>query len=369
MKKVVHLGVLPPMKGLSYYCYSLIKPLSKLMKVNFLAFKELYPDFLYPESNVDNDFKMDLEGVSVRRDLTYYNPISWIDTGLVDAKLVHGQWWSPPTFPIFFIIFLMLKVRGVKLVLTVHNVKPHGKNFLLELLDRLIMKFPDRFIVHTEGNKDVMSEFFGIEKKRIKVIPHMLFDMYGLASKEESLKYYKFDKKKYVLFFGIIREYKGIDTLLEAMKIVQKKDKDIVLVVAGKPWEDWENYQKIIDDNKLNVKLFLKYIPKNEVKYLFGISDLVVLPYKKFDAQSGVGGTVMFYEKPMVVTDVGGLPEQVKNKEMVVPKEDPEKLAKAILRSFEIHDLLVKDAKEIKKEFTPESVAEKTFDYYRELLD
>ena len=311
--------------------------------------------------------------LKIRRVITYYNPISWIKAGFSRNKILHVQWWSSPTAPIIMTILLAARLAGKKTVLTVHNAEPHEQSWLIRQANKIILKIPNKLIVHSQSNKSRLASFYKINAAKIEVVPHMLFEMYDITTREKALRELKIPKSsKVVLYFGLIREYKGIDVLIKSFHELKKKEPKAILVIAGKLWIDWKPYQKLIDSLGLadSVKLMLEYVPKDKVKYLFGASDLVVLPYRQFEAQSGVGSVALSYEKPMIVTNVGGLPELVMDRNAVVEPGNEKQLAGAMIRAFTQGNILKKwrqDSKKLKKSFSLEEVGKRTVEVYTKL--
>jgi len=379
MNKVVTLiGTLPPLKGNAYYCSTLAKELSKEINVQFIAFKKLYPNFLYHGGVKDNDSKFRIsenENLKIERRITYYNPFSWIMAGIAaKGDVVHMQWWSIPLSPIFVVIMLILKMRGKKIILTVHNVIPHESTFLDRALTKPVFALSDYFIAHSDNNKKALSKMFKIKESRIKEIKMGVHDMYCEegVSKEDALKQLGLEGKRVIINFGNIREYKGVDDLIEAFSIVSKKIKNSVLVIAGEPWIKWEKYDKLIERKGLKgrVMAFLKYVPMSKVNQLFTAAELVVLPYKKFDAQSGVGNIALAFKKPLIVTDVGGLPELVRDKNAVAKPCNPVELADKIVNVLNDRKLLnkmSKDSEILSKEFSWDNVRKETIEIYGRL--
>ena len=141
------IGTLPPLKGNAYYCMSLAREMSKKLTVNFIAFRKLYPEWLYPGGVSDNDKNFTISEtpeLTIRRIITYYNPVSWVRAGFVShSDIVHIQWWSIVVAPIYFVLLIVLKLRRKKILFTVHNVKPHENSPVDHFLTKLILSFGD----------------------------------------------------------------------------------------------------------------------------------------------------------------------------------------------------------------------------------
>jgi glycosyltransferase involved in cell wall biosynthesis len=377
---VTLIGSLPPIKGISPYCYELMKSLSRSIHVEFIGFEKMYPDFLYPggkskEEGVIPDFSK-IPNVSIRNILTYYNPLSWIWAGLsIKSKVVHAQWWSHVLAPIYFVILSLCKIRGKKIIITVHNVTPHEKNNFNQYLNKIILLFGDQFIVHSLKNVEELHDIYGVNKEKIIRIPHGISRIKS-SKIEKKVSREKLGlpvSKKIILCFGGIRDYKGIDIILEALPTISKKMDNVLLVIAGQPWVDWIKYEEIIQKNNLNhyVKLFLKFIPSNEMDYFYYASDLAVLPYRNFTSQSGAGSEALSYKIPLIVSDVGGLSELVKDKNCIVEQNNPEDLASKILTVLNDENLFMKlsrESGELADKYSWNNVAKETVNLYEKCL-
>jgi len=378
--KITLIGTLPPVKGLSPYCQELLKSLSSKIKVEFIGFKKLYPDFLYPGGTKVRDWNHkppELKNAKIRIILTYYNSFSWIWAGLtVKGDIIHAQWWSHVLAPIYFVILSICKVRGKKIIITVHNVVPHENNGINNFLNRIVLVFGDNFIAHNDRNKESLSNFYHIPQEKISVIPHGILEPVSIkgVSKKEAREYLKVPQdKRVVLHFGHIRDYKGLDVLLKSLKFIAKEISDVILIIAGQPWVDWKKYEKIIKENNLGDYIVKKldFIPPSEVEYYFSASDIVVLPYKYFDSQSGIGALALPFKKPLVVTNVGGLPDFVKDERVIARLNNPEDLARKITQVLKNDDLLEKlsnDSEELAIKYNWDEIAEKTIKLYGILL-
>lgn len=377
--KATLIGTLPPIKGISPYCLELLKSLSKNIEVEFIGFKKLYPDFLYPGGTKieDKDYKVpEIKNAEIRNILTYYNPFSWIWAGLtVKGEIIHTQWWAHVLAPIYLVILSICKIRRKKIVITAHNILPHESSKLNNFLNKIILIFGDKFIVHNNENKENLSNFYNIPQENISVIPHGILVPVPIKtiSKKEARKYLKIPQNKRVLLhFGNIRDYKGLDILLKSLTFIRKEIKDVILIIAGRPWKNWEKYDKIIKENSISTIVMekLDFIHPSEVEYYFSASDIVVLPYKYFDSQSGVGALALPFKKPLIVTNVGGLPDFVKDKRAIAKPNNPEDLARKIIQILKDENLLEKlskDSEELAKKYNWDKIAKETVELYEGL--
>lgn len=383
--KVTIVGTLPPIKAISPYCYHLVESLSKITHLTFIGFKEITPEFLYyggtKEKTVSNRI---IKNVETKPFISWCNPFSWVKAGLhCDGDIVHIQHWAYYSSAVYCIILPILKIRRKKIVLTIHNITPHTTDIFDVLINKFFNKilfpFADVFIVHNLRNKQKLLKLYKIDENRIHILTHGTLKPYGLVkgiskiTAREKLNIPK--EKKVILYFGYIWGYKGLDDLLKSLVFIKQKIKDVLLVIAGQPLKNWYIYEAIIRDNNLEdyVDIKLGYISDSDIEYYFSCSDLVVLPYKQhpFDTHGGVGAIGMFFKKPLVVTDVGGLPEYVKDKRVLSNPNDPIDLSNKIVLVLKDDDLLKKlskDSEELSKELNWDTIAKKTFCIYNKIL-
>ncbi len=355
--------------------------MSGVAKVNFINFKSIYPEFLYPGGSTKEEseiFKLkDIKNLKVFDILTWYNPFSWIRAGfLIKAKIFHFHWWTYYLFPIFFTILVIAKIRGKKIVCTAHNTLSHESNFLDFVFSKIIFKISNKIIVHSKNNKKDLIKNLKIENKKIIIIPYGTLNFYSDIKISKKRARNKLNIKKdsrVILFFGSIREYKGLDTLIKAFSLVRKNIKNSKLIIAGKNWEKWGKYQLLIDnlDITKDVLLFLDYIPTDKVKYFFTAADVVVLPYRHFESQSGPGNIALSFGKPLIVTNTGGLPNLVLDKNCVVPSDNSEEMASKIIKVLKSKNFikkLEKDSKINAINFSWDNIAILTIKQYKKLL-
>ena len=230
-------------------------------------------------------------------------------------------------------------------------------------MNELVWKLANSYIVHSKRNKEILLKK---TKKPVYVVPHGIIELKkSKFSKIELRQKYGFSSKdKILLFFGGIRKHKGLDVLLKSLREI--KDENVKLIIAGKPWEKFEPYEKLIKDFDIGnrIKLFLEFVPNKTSAELFAVCDLVVLPYKEFEATSGVGALALNFAKPMIVTDVGGLPEIAEDKNVVAKAGDSKDLEKKIRYALDNLKKLAKDSRENAKEFSWVEISKKTLEVY-----
>ena len=215
---------------------------------------------------------------------------------------------------------LFVKILFGKVVLTVHDVSSFSNSSNSSVIGKLVYKLTDRIITHNEFSKSEIINVNANLSSCISIIPHGNYTpfinvQYDKEKSKEQLSIP--NNRRILLFFGMIKKVKGLEFLLSALKGVVKQNPDVLLVIAGKPWEnDFSSYQKIIDENNLSeyILLHAKFIPQEDVEHYYCASDLVVLPYKKI-YQSGVLMMTLSYERPALVSDLPPLKEIISDNE------------------------------------------------------
>ena len=243
-------------------------------------------------------------------------------------------------------------------------------------MTKIVLVFGDAYIVHSRDNQKKLAETFTITEANIHVVHMPIFDMYGRSGEDPASSRRRLglpEKGKVLLSFGNIRPYKGLDILIEAMPDVLRAVPDAHLLVAGQNWGEWDDlYGQLIQSlkNERSVTALLDYIPMSQVADIFQVADVVVLPYKYFDAQSGVGNIALAFEIPMVVTRVGGLADLVDDDRVVCPPEDAQALAQAIIPTLlddEFCSKLKCDASRLKSRYSWSAATSQTMKIYQQL--
>lgn len=379
--KVTFIGTFPPLKNISPYCFFLAKSLSKKVDLEIIGFNAPYPNFLYSGGGKEKlSTKCIIKDTPIKNIIKWYNPLSWIKTGMkAKGSVVHIQHWA--CYATFFYIFILpiLKIRGKKIVLSIHNITPHVLIsyilFIDKIFNKLTFPYTDAFIIHNLRNKKTFIDLYKVDEEKIFIAGHGAITPYskikGISKKDAREKLKLPLNKKIILNIGYMWEYKGIDILLKSMKDVKSKINNVVLLLAGQPLDDWKKYNKIIENEKLEDVLIKKfgYIDDSELELYFASADLVVLPYKKraFDTHGGQGALAISFKKPLLVTDVGGLNEYVKDEKAIAKPEDYKDLANKIMNILTNDSLLKKlskDSEDLAKELTWDNIADKTINAY-----
>jgi glycosyltransferase involved in cell wall biosynthesis len=239
---------------------------------------------------------------------------------------------------VLFNLLLVKLVKG-KVVLTIHDVTSFADRNRSSFIANLIYKLTDAVLTHNEFSQEEFIKLTSVSKNDIHIVPHGNYTPFIKIRKDKTQSRAKLDlpqDKTILLFFGMIKKVKGLEVLLKSMRKVIDKNPDVVLLIAGKPWEnDFSIYQKIIDVNSLseNVILHTKFIDYEDVEHYYCASDLVVLPYKKI-YQSGVLMMTLSYERPALVSDLPPLIEVITDNEngFLFSSENEEDLTAKILK-------------------------------------
>lgn len=324
-------------------------------EVKIETFTLQYPDFLFPGKTQysTEPAPTDLE---ITRSVNAMNPFNWLSVGRKIAKdrpdVLIIKYWIPAMAPCFGTIARMAKRNGhTQVVSILDNVIPHEKRMADKLLSNYFVGAVDRFVAMS---KSVLNDLqlFDTQKPRT-FCPHPLYDNFGQKiSKQEALKALNLDPEyKYLLFFGFIRDYKGLDLLLDCMADKRFENEKIKLIVAGEFYGNSEKYFE--QEKRLGLKNIIwsnDFIPDSKVALYFCASDMIVQPYKTA-TQSGVTQIAYHFERPMLVTNVGGLAEIVPDKKVgYVIEPDSKVIADAI------HDFYQNNREE---EFTKQTEVEK----------
>ena len=345
--KIVILGTSWPYRGgLATFNERLAQQfLSEGHEVEVWTFTLQYPSFLFPGKTQYSSEKAP-KGLTIRRVLNSCNPFNWFRVGhqlrKVAPDLLICCYWMAFFAPSYGLISRIARRNGkTRCVALVHNMIPHEPSILDKLFAPYFVSSQDGFVALSESVKEDIEK---IEKGKVKIerkktySPHPIYDHYGeRMTKEEACRALNIDPQKdYMLFFGLVRAYKGLDLLLDAFGQVKDQLPQLQLIIAGEFYEDEEKYHAQIAANGLTERVILRneFIPDDDLRKYFGAADLIVQPYKSA-TQSGVTQVAFHFEKPMLVTNVGGLGEIVHDHQMGYacdPK--PESIAEDLLDYF-----------------------------------
>lgn len=343
MSKVVIIGPAHPLRGgLASFDERLARQfLLEGNEVIIYTFSLQYPGFLFP-GTTQYSTEPAPKDIEIKVCINSINPFNWLVIGNELKKRRPGiivvRYWLPVMGPCLGTILRRVKKnRHTKVICIADNIKPHEKRFGDFAFTKYFIKPVDAFVTMSEK---VMNDLATITAKPAKQIVHPLYDNFGeIVPKAEARKHLGLPAyEKIILFFGFIRHYKGLDLLLQAMAFPSVRSSNIKLLIAGEFYEDRKMYEDLISENNLSDQLILRtdFIPDSEVKYFLSAADFVIQPYRNA-TQSGVTPLAYHFEKPMLVTNVGGLPHLVPDgKAGLVSEPSPESLAQNILTLYQL---------------------------------
>lgn len=303
------------------------------------TFSLQYPSLLFPGKTQYTDQPAPTD-VTIHAGIHSMNPLNWLIMGWKLKKekpsLIIVRYWIPFLAPCLGTICRIARLnKHTKVICIVDNMIPHEKRFADKLLSSFFVKSVDGFITMSEKvAKDVRS----FSTKPIQLSPHPIFNHFGTSiNKEEARIKLGLDiQEKVILFFGFIRQYKGLDLLLNAMASEAIKEAKIKLMVVGEFYEDAQPYYDMIASLGISDRVILhnEFVPDAEVKNYVCAADFIIQPYRNA-TQSGVTPLAYHFEKPMLVTNVGALPDTVPDGKVgVVVEPNATAIAEGILKLY-----------------------------------
>jgi glycosyltransferase involved in cell wall biosynthesis len=344
LKKVVIIGPAWPLRGgLATFDQRLAKQfIDEGMDCSIYSFSLQYPSFLFPGTT---QYSSDAgpAGINILSVINSVNPLNWIRVGNMLKKIkpdiIVVRYWLPFMGPALGTILRRAgKNNYSKIIAITDNVLPHEKRPGDKAFTKYFLASCDAYITMSEKVLDDLRRF--VKTRPAVQVLHPLYDNFGdPVPKDEARKILGLNRNdRIILFFGFIRRYKGLDILLEAMKIIRQKNAGIKLLVAGEFYEDDKPYRDLIEQNQLDDVLILRtqFIAEKDVKYYLCAADAVIQPYRNA-TQSGVTPLAYHFEKPMVVTNVGSLPALVPDGKVgLIAEPDAASIAAAVMRYFEL---------------------------------
>lgn len=357
-KPIILVGPAFPLRGgIAHFNESFAKSLiDQGYSVELVSFYLQYPSILFPGKTQKTDDAKP-EGLTIHNWLSSINPISWRRAAkkiiALQPQLVVIRFWIPFMGPALGALAKKLRRRGITVIGLIDNAIPHESRGFDQKLSNLFFKHCSAFFT-LSGNvaNDLRLLAPG---KEIATSPHPIYDIFGYpVSKAQAREKLKLDPdQNYILFFGFIRAYKGLDLLIEAMATEAVRKLDIKLIVAGEFYENEQKYHDLIASLDLTNSIVIRsdYIPQEEVKYYFCAANIVAQTYRSA-TQSGVTQIAYHFERPMLVTDVGGLAEIVPDGKVgYVVRPNSGAIADGIVRFFsEMHELPFAEKAALEKE-------------------
>ncbi len=340
--KIVILGTAWPYRGgLAVYNERMAREFAaEGDEVSLYTFTLQYPSFLFP-GKTQYSSEPSPQDLRIVRSLNSVNPISWQKTGrairALHPDILIIKFWLPFMAPCLGRVARIVKRGGrTRVVSILDNIIPHEHRPGDRLLSRYFSRSVDGFVAMSESVLEDLNQFDTV-KPRV-FCRHPLYDNFGAkATRDEALEFLGLDPgQRYMLFFGLIRDYKGLDLLLKAYADSRFRKMNVRLIVAGEFYSGSEKYLEMQKQLGLDDMIVWKsdFVPDSEVRYYFGVADIIVQPYKSA-TQSGVTQIAYHFEKPMLVTDVGGLAEIVPDGKVgYVVSPDEHSIADALVDFF-----------------------------------
>ncbi|NJO69951.1 MAG: glycosyltransferase [Bacteroidetes bacterium] len=336
--RIAYLSTFYPFRGgIAQFNASLYRALEKNHQVKAFTFTCQYPEILFPGKTqmIENDETAD--AIPSQRILNSVNPLSYINT----AKSINAfkpdillmKYWMTFLAPSLGTAARLINNR-TRVVTVLDNVIPHERKFYDNSLTKYFLNQNDGFVAMSDA---VMNDLNSLQANpNCLRMDHPLYNHFGAKTdREKACKELAIDSnKKNLLFFGFIRDYKGLDLLIEAMKHL---DSDYNLIIAGECYGSFDKYQELINNSpfKNSIHVFTDYIPDSKVPVFFSAADVCILPYKSA-TQSGITSIAYHFEVPVIATDVGGLKESITHEStgLIVPRAESSKIADAIKYFF-----------------------------------
>lgn len=370
IKNIVILGPAHPLRGgLASFDERLAKAFQDQgYGATIYSFSLQYPDFMFPGTTQYSDEPAPAH-VKIVSKINSINPITWLTVGrelkALKPDIIVVRYWLPLMGPALgSILRIARKNRHTRIVAITDNILPHEKRPGDTAFTRYFLGTVDACVAMSEKVINDLKTF-APDKPATRVL-HPLYDNFGesIPKTEARRRLGIPDGQPIILFFGFIRKYKGLDILFNAMRLLKTQVagtplQELKLMVAGEFYEDEKAYQQQIAETGIGDMLILKtdFIPNNEVRDYFCAADLVVQPYRNA-TQSGVTPLAYHFEKPMIVTNVGALPDYVPHEKAgLVAEPEPASLAAAIRRYFELGEqYFIPHLREEKKKYSWEAL-------------
>jgi glycosyltransferase involved in cell wall biosynthesis len=345
--KIVIIGPAHPLRGgLASFNQRLAEAFQQAdYECSIFSFSLQYPSFLFP-GTTQYSSEPPPRNIKIHSVINSINPFNWIKIGFIlkhqSPDIVLVRFWLPFMGPALGTILRLARRNGhTRIISLADNIIPHEKRPGDTLFTQYFVGSCDGFITMSDK---VLKDLRTFEKsKPVKLVQHPLYDNFGDAISKSSarIKLGIDENQKIILFFGFIRKYKGLDMLLAAMQDERIKESGIKLLIAGEFYEDAKPYHEQIEKSGIKDQLILRtdFIPDSEVKHYLCAADVVIQPYRSA-TQSGVTPLAYHFEKPMVVTNVGGLPALVPDGKVgIVVEPDPHSIAEGILKFYQLGEM------------------------------
>lgn len=376
-QKIIIVGTAHPFRGglASYNERLALQFQDEGHEVEIFTFTTQYPNFLFPGKTQYSEEPAP-KNIKITRKVSSVNPLNWIKVGneikRLKPDILIFKYWLPFMGPCFGTIARKAKKnKHTKIITILDNVIPHESRIGDKQFTNYFLKPIDAFISMSKSVENDLALFDKLKPRDFN--PHPLFDNFGeIYTKEKAKRLLNLDPQfNYILFFGIIRDYKGLDLLLEAFSKMDYKQQNLKLLVAGEYYSNEEKYQAQIKELQLEEDVIVvnSFIKDSEVGQYFCASDIIAQPYKNA-TQSGVTQIAYHFEIPILVTNVGGLPEMVPhNKVGYVTSQSTDEIAAALTSFYSDNkeEAFKTNLKEEKKKYLWDKLTAKVVKLYHKL--
>ncbi len=340
-KKTIIIGPAHPYRGgISDTNESLCTALNNCgVNSSIITFKLQYPKFLFPGKTQFRKNKQSHKPLKIERLINTVNPINWIlvarKINKLNPDLVIVRYWLSFLAPCLGTIARLIN-KNTKLIALCDNIKPHENRLGDKLFTNYFLNSFNGFITMSDK---VRAELLLFSIKPQLTYPHPInSNLEGGIDKITAKKHLKLNpQKNYILFFGLVRKYKGLDLTLKAIQLISEQLPNTDLIIAGEFYDNKDSYISYISTNHLTDRVHIidHFIEDKELKFYFSACDIISLTYNSA-SQSGIAPMAMHFNRPILATNVGGLPEVVKNfKTGYLCNKDPQEIANCLLDFFQ----------------------------------
>ena len=365
--KILFISPFPPLRGgISKETETLYEFMQNKYDVHVISYKRLYPNFLFPGKSQFLEQNKYQEEKNVVNLLDSINPYTWNKTYkyIVDNEFqnIFIRYWHPFFIPIFLYLFMRIKSanKNIKFFCIADNVMPHDYFPFSKFLVKFFFNYIDKCFVMSDNTFDEVNNY--LSRRNIKKVFLPIKNNFGyLLNQNKAKERLGFESNDcIILFFGLIRKYKGLDVLLNSIKYLKRSKHNIKLLIAGECYDNKQNYLNIISDLKIDkyIKWHDEYIPDENVNLFFSASDIVALPYIK-SSQSGIIPIAYNYNKPVLISNIPGLVEFVKNNQTgyIFENRNSKSLAEVLEKNIDNYNTLENNIKNYKKDFSVDKLS------------
>ncbi len=334
------ISVGPPYRGgISDLSALIYEELSKDHQIQFINFKRQYPSILFPGKT---EYKIGDRALDFpsKRIIDSINPLTWYQAykqiRAFDSEWAIFRYWNPFFAPLIGYMAKKLRKKSVKVAILVDNLVPHEESFIDSWMARRILARADHVVTMSKSvSEDVQGLHPGM---KTSTLFHPLYEIYqSNHTKAEARAQLNLPDHPIVLYFGLIRPYKGLDIMIKALGDIKHEFDDYTALILGEAYEDSQKYVDLIKSEGISSYTIFRneFIADNELPLYFSAADVLVLPYRSA-TQSGIVGIALQMDRPVIATQVGGLGEYIQEGETgyLVEPENPEALGQTILRFF-----------------------------------